>query len=68
MYKCQACLKTSKLNEAAHRVVFQTRSKDYYEDGRLIGKGWEIVSEFTVCSECKPGYDYTKKPILGSEE
>ena len=67
MYKCQMCQRTIPPRTRAHRIVVETRPRQYpfrpkanrvIVDGREKfvddpgGEGWEIVREAIVCPEC----------------
>lgn len=53
MFKCEQCSKTTKPYEKATKKITQTRKRDYFnEKEQLIGSGFEIVKEITVCVDC----------------
>ena len=53
MYKCVLCDKSSESGQTQHRLVTETRPKQYFIEGRLVGTGNEIVTEIAVCEGCK---------------
>jgi hypothetical protein len=55
MYRCQKCNEVSKSGEGQHKVVTQTRPKQYLRDEFLVGEGTEIVTEMILCESCATG-------------
>lgn len=52
MFKCDMTGKVSKPGEKPVRVVVERREKVYRDDeGRVLGRGWEIAKELTVSVE-----------------
>ena len=53
MFNCKRCHKTSQPGAPIHKIVTQTRLKDYLDaHGQIIGHGHETVEEVVLCSEC----------------
>lgn len=57
MFRCQKCHRQSKASERPHKVVMETRQKQYLHrdpDGTIIGDtfGTEIVKESELCLPC----------------
>jgi hypothetical protein len=66
MYICQRCKKVSSPGEKIHRVVLESRPKNYFEmtlstdaegnpimtQGKLLGSGLEAVREVNLCKGC----------------
>ena len=56
MFICQKCDKVSQPNEPSVLVVSETRQVQYtnkLSNGDVrVSRGWEIVSELRVCSDC----------------
>lgn len=53
MYRCALCDKNSESGQLQHRITTETRKKQYFNEGKLVGEGNEIVTEIAVCEECK---------------
>jgi hypothetical protein len=51
MFKCAVTGQQTKPGEPMTKVVTERRQKDYTDQGRIIGSGWEIVKEITVSPE-----------------
>lgn len=52
MFKCGQCGEQQASGVKPVRVVVERRTKVYFEDGREVGHGWEIVQERNLCPEC----------------
>lgn len=53
MYNCALCDKSSESGQTQHKLVTETRAKQYFQEGKLVGTGNEIVTEIAVCESCK---------------
>ena len=53
MYKCKECKRVSKLKEKMYRKVVEKIDREYLnKDGEVVGTGWEIKKEISVCASC----------------
>jgi hypothetical protein len=53
MFKCDNCGGQQGPGVKTAKAVVERRDKVYEEDGKVVGKGWEIVRELTLCTECR---------------
>ena len=57
-YRCEKCQKTTPNDQPCNRVVTATRPKTYYSEEdergyrRMVGAGFETVSEKVLCAKC----------------
>ena len=54
MFNCQICHSRIGPRKQQHRVVVEKREKEYHNEDKVT-KGWEIVKEMVVCSNCTGG-------------
>ena len=57
MYKCENCNKSSRSGEKLHKVVTQTRVKNYFNENTKVSEkkntvGFETVQEIGICGNC----------------
>ena len=52
MFVCVQCGKTTEPHEKMIRKVVKRLPKTYYWNGQVIGIGWEIAKEISICQEC----------------
>jgi hypothetical protein len=54
MFRCAQCNETSKPGEGMHRIIVEERRVHYTNAaGEVVGTGWEIVNEVSICQGCK---------------
>ena len=60
MYRCQKCNKNSKPGRELHKIVIETRPKEYKNIIKIKSRkrakfstGYEIVKEMGVCKRCR---------------
>lgn len=51
MYKCQLCNSNIGPRKCHYKVVVEKREREYHNEDK-VSKGWEIVKEMVVCSDC----------------
>ena len=53
MYLCAYCKSLSEPREPLHKVVVETRRREYRNnEGAVVGRGHETVKELVLCKNC----------------